>query len=253
MIRRDRRPLPIQVRDGVRALIDDLGLEAGDQVPTENEIAQKFDVGRTTVREALKLLEQDGLIDVQHGLGRFVSALPTLRRPITRLESVTEMMRDLGYVVTNRLLSVRETQADHAQADALGISAGDAVIVLERLRLQRDDPLIYSVDVMPRSVVAGSLDSVPWTGSLLEWLDSTDHRVVSATAEMKAVKLPRAIASRIGVGGSQPWLLMIHRNMTSTGEPAIYSHDYYRGDKFTFNVVRRRTDLPPSRSTEVAH
>lgn len=67
----------MQVRLEILELIEREGLKAGDQLPTEMALAAEFDVGRTTIREALKLLEQDGVIDVRHGLGRFVSAIPT--------------------------------------------------------------------------------------------------------------------------------------------------------------------------------
>jgi hypothetical protein len=62
---RDRCSLPLQVRDQILTLIkrDDLG--PGDQLPTEAEIAARFGVARTTAREAFKLLEQDGVVDVR--------------------------------------------------------------------------------------------------------------------------------------------------------------------------------------------
>ncbi len=113
---RDRRSLPLQVRDEIREMIVQDGLRRGDQLPSEAELATRFDVARTTIREALKLLEQDGLIGVRHGRGRFVLAVPGVQTPITRLESVTEMMARLGYSVTNRVLSVKEIPASLDEA-----------------------------------------------------------------------------------------------------------------------------------------
>ena len=239
---RDRRSLPLQVRDEVLQLIDRDGLKAGQQLPTEANLAQQFGVGRTTAREALKLLEQDGLIEVRHGLGRFVSALPSLQRPITRLESVTEMMRNLGHTVTNQVLEVRERSPLESEIAALGLQPGETVVHLERIRSQGDDPLIYSIDIVPRQLIERAPESVGWDGSLLALLETAGYHVASAIAEMRAVRLPRRIAAAVGPASEEPWLLMIHTNLSETGRPLIYSHDYYRGDKFTFNVLRRRTD-----------
>jgi GntR family transcriptional regulator len=238
---RDRRPLPLQVRLEILALIEREGLRAGDQLPTETALAAEFDVGRTTIREALKLLEQDGVIDVRHGLGRFVSAIPTLERPITRLESVTEMMRNLGYAVANQVLSVAVGPASNEETAALDLPAGSEVIRLERVRLQGETPLIYSADVFPRALIDGSLDEIDWSGSLLDRFEAEGHRVALATAQIRAATLPSAIARRMGIP-DQPWLLLVHRNLEETGRPLIYSHDYYRGDSFTFNVLRKRAD-----------
>lgn len=238
---RDRRPLALQVRDEIRDLIDREGLRPGDQLPTEVEVANRFGVARTTVREALKLLEQGGLIDVRHGLGRFVSGLPTLERPVTRLESVTEMMDGLGYRVTNKVLDVTIRAAANDEAVALSLPAAAQVIHLERLRLQGEKPLIYSVDVFRRDLIDGDIEAIEWSGSLLRELEAQGHRIASATAEIKAVLLPQAIVERVGLA-AQPWLLMVHTNLDERGRPVIYSHDYYRGDGFTFNVLRRRSD-----------
>ncbi len=239
---RDRRPLALQVRDQIRDLVEREGLGPGDRLPTEAEIGDRFDVARTTVREAMKLLEQDGLVDVRHGLGRWVSSLPVLERPITRLESATEMMQGLGYSVTNRLLDVRTREADADEASALGLARNAKVIQLERLRLHRDEPFIYSVDVLPLTLIAGPIEAVEWAGPLLSQLEARGHRVVSATAEIKAVALPRSVVVKVGLRTSVPWLLMVHSNFDESGRPLIYSHDYYRGDRFTFKVLRRRYD-----------
>jgi GntR family transcriptional regulator len=65
----------------------------GDRVPSEAEIVTLCGVGRSTAREALKLLEQDGIFRVERGRGRVLSPLAALHidRPITRFESTTEM------------------------------------------------------------------------------------------------------------------------------------------------------------------
>jgi DNA-binding GntR family transcriptional regulator len=49
------------------------------------------------------------------------------------------------------------------------------------------------------------------------------------------------VARRIGVQ-RRPWLLLVHRNLGEAGRPLIYSHDYYDGETFSFNVLRRRAD-----------
>src|SRR6266536_2985355 len=150
--RRDRRPLSVQVRDRLENAIRDGALPPGAQLPGEHELAERLSIGRSTLREALRLLEQDGVIDVRHGRGRFVSALATLRaeRPVTEFESVTEMLAGLGYQVRNRLLRVEETIAAAEQARALNLRQRSPVILLERVRLRDDEPLIYSLNFIDR-------------------------------------------------------------------------------------------------------
>ncbi len=245
---RDRRPLALKVRDNIQNLILEQHLGPGDQLPAEADLALRFEVARTTVREALKLLEQDGQIAVRHGRGRFV-ATQLVRHPITRLQSVTEMMAGLGYAVENRVLDVREAPATEEQAAALRLAAGTPVIILERLRSQVGDltPLIYSVDVVARAVIRGPLGRLDWSGSLQALLEARGVAMSYASAQFRATNLPADVALRIGEDSQMPWLLLVQVNMTEDGTPIVFSYDYHRGASFTFNVLRRSEPHPARR------
>jgi GntR family transcriptional regulator len=240
---RDRRPLALQVRDEIRALIVESGLGPGDQLSGEAELAARFSVARTTVREALKLLEQEGQVDVRHGLGRFV-APATVQWPITRLESVTEMMQAMGSSVTNRVISVGTTPASDDEAAALQQPAGSVVVRLERVRSVDRRPVIYSIDVIAGSVVGDDFATIDWSGSLRVLLDAHGAAMVSSTAQLRAVTLPRTMVGALGEDARAPWLLMVQTHFTADGRAVLYSHDYHRGDAFTFNVLRRSGGTP---------
>ena len=57
---RDRRSLPLQVRDAIRTYLDEDRLGPGARLPSGGELAVRFEVSRSTLREAMRLLEQDG-------------------------------------------------------------------------------------------------------------------------------------------------------------------------------------------------
>jgi GntR family transcriptional regulator len=240
----DRRPVVLRLRDELRRLIVDQALAPGDQLPSETEIASRFGVARGTAREALKLLEQAGLIEVQHGRGRFVSAIANLmvNRPVTEYESVTEMLAGLGYHLTNRVLSTEEAAASKEDAAALSVSVSTPVIRLRRLRLHRRDVLIYEINVFSAELLGDRKpDEVDFTGSLNSWLASLGRRPVSSAAMIQAVKLPAEIRALPEVDGEQPWLLISERCVDQQGVPVLFSQDYHRGDVFSFHVLRQRT------------
>jgi GntR family transcriptional repressor for pyruvate dehydrogenase complex len=71
-----RQPrLADQVAQQIRELIADGNLQPGDRLPTERELADSFGVSRTVVREALRALGAQGLVDLPGGRGAVVSAL----------------------------------------------------------------------------------------------------------------------------------------------------------------------------------
>lgn len=230
-----------RAREAVMELIARDELKAGDKLPSEAELAKLFNISRPTLREALKLLEQDGLILTTHGRGRFLSAAATLRveRPITAYESITSMLRELGYRPQTRLISLREHPADKEVARALRCRAGMPVISLERLRLEGNDPLVYCVEVVRRDSLPDELDRDAFKGSLNDLLERKRKRPRMSSASVSAVDLPKAIARILGPKHAGPWLLITEICFTDRGEPVIFARDYHRGDSFSFNFSRR--------------
>jgi GntR family transcriptional regulator len=235
----DRRSLPSRVTDQLRRLIIDGSLPGGAQFPTEAQLAKRFRVGRTTVREALRQLENEGAVTVRRGRGRFVSTTPVLRRPITRLESVTEMLASHGYDVENRVLEVGAREATADERSQLRLAEGDEVLRLRRLRLHAGEPLIYSVDVLPVGAVGVGGSGIDWTGSLIAALSGRGLRPETAVTTIRAAQLPPEVAEICGTDPDMPWLLMVQLNLAHDGSPVIYSHDFHRGDRFSFDLIRR--------------
>lgn len=62
------------LQSDIMELILDRDLEAGDPLPTENELSVALGVGRNTLRESLKVLQALGVIEIRHGFGMFVAA-----------------------------------------------------------------------------------------------------------------------------------------------------------------------------------
>ena len=238
----DRRSIVVQVRDELLQLIKDQGLGAGDRIPSESEIAARFAVSRGTVREAMKLLEQSGMIGVQQGRGRFASAIARLMvdRPVTEFESVTEMLEGLGYHLTNRVLSSETAAANEDEAAALEIPAGAPVVRLRRLRLHMQEALIYEINIFSAELLDGrNPDEVDFTGSLNAWLESLGRGLVASAATIQAVELPVEIKALPEVDGGQPWLLVSEYCVDRDALPTLFSLDFHRGDVFSFHALRQ--------------
>lgn len=229
------------LRDEILAVVTERQLEPGDQLPTEQELGELIGRSRSTIREALKLLEQEGLVHAVQGKGRFLSGHGTLHveRPMTRYESTTEMLQHLGYTVTTVVLSVEETTASVAEQQALGLAPDAAVIRLVRLRCGDDAPMVFSINAVPRELLPGPVAHRDWSSSVSEALEGHGHRVASSLARISASNVPEEDASRYDLARFDPWLLVEETCITASGERALYSNDYHRGSKIAFNVLRR--------------
>ncbi|WP_421592356.1 GntR family transcriptional regulator [Shinella sp. M27] len=238
---RDSRTLAVQLRDRVADLIKDEGLKPGDKLPTEAQLTQRFKISRPALREALKLLEQDDVIYVEHGRGRFVSALSAVQvdRPITVFESVTDMAQHYGYRPVNKVLSISEEAPDKRVAESLRLATADRVIRIERIRLHGDEPILYCIDYVPRSVIPGRLYDIEWSGSLMKILEQHANRPRMSAASVSAVMLPDDVVERHGLRDFGPALLITETCFNIAGIPVNYAVDYHRGSHFSFSLTRK--------------
>jgi GntR family transcriptional regulator len=230
----------VQVRDALIEHFRSSALKPGDRVLSEPEIADQFHVGRSTAREALKLLEHDGLVEVRPGLGRYLSSLytATVERPITRFESVSQMLEGLGYSSRTLILSVEEGMPSEVEAEALRISRDAEVVRVVRLRSEGDEPLIFSIDTLVREHIRGPIRHVDWSGSITALMRDHGRQMSFSTARLQAARLPAA-AEPYSLQEYDLWLLITETAFSAGGEPALYAQDYHRGDLFSFNVLRR--------------
>ena len=75
---RKARKLPEQIADKLREMIIQEGMKTGSKLPAEGELMVRFGVSRSTVREAVKILQTERIVDIRQGQGTFLCAMPGL-------------------------------------------------------------------------------------------------------------------------------------------------------------------------------
>jgi GntR family transcriptional regulator len=197
----------------------------------------------------MKLLEQEGLVETRRGMGRFATALSGLRpeRPMTRFESITNMMSELGYHPTTKVISVIQRTPSSDEVETFGLSSDMLVIETRRLRLIDDRPCLYSVNVLDPRTLDADVDDVEWSGSVVTILEGMDHEIVASSAHISVVTEPTGVDALTDVElPAGPWLLVTEQCVTRTGRCVLLSRDYHLGEVFSFSVVRRRNDAVES-------
>lgn len=239
-----RKALPRQVRDSIASLV--VGeMRPGDPLPSEKAFAERLMVSRSTVREAMKLLEQEGLVETRRGTGRFASALSGLRpeRPMTKFESITKMMAELGYESSITVVSVIARDSTPSEQKAFAIDPGVPVIETRRLREHQGVPCIYSVNVLDSRTLGTGVGDVDWSDSVVLILERMGHEIVASSAHISVVSepLPTDAVAEIGPKAG-PWLMVDELCVTRSGRCVLISRDYHLGSMFSFSVVRRREE-----------
>lgn len=160
---RDRRPLSVQVYDRLVAALRDSGVRPGDAIPPEVQLASELGVSRTVLREALRLLEEDGVL--QRGADRRRRHLAVqadrpsgFQAPLEELVSVPGGLR--VQVARSELLP-----ATSWAAQLLTVELGSDLLVQESLLLGADGPVASALELVPVAELAA--------GGLLGPADST--------------------------------------------------------------------------------
>lgn len=235
------KTVALQLRDRILTLLTETGVRPGEKIPTEAELKEIFGGSRPTIREALKLLEQDGVIRVEHGRGRYLTAAGSLHvdRPITKFESITHMAGHHGYLLENKVLSVHEEKPERDIARFMELSSEQTVIRLERLRLHAHEPLVYCIDFVRRDVVSDRIFDVDWSGSLLDVLEGYGVRPRMSSAKVGAQMLPEDVVLRHGLRDFGPALVIEETTFTDAGIPVNHAIDFHRGSHFAFSLLRK--------------
>jgi len=236
----ERRPLYLQVHDRLLALIQEGGLQPGERLPSETDLAGRFGISRATLREALRLLEDEGIVVRRHGVGTFVAANAHLETGLERLESVLALAGRQGMETRVEDLVVATVEADRAVAERLRVERGTPLTSISRTILVADRPAAYMQDlVLPSWLTPDQIDE-GFSGSVLDLLRRRyPRRIQEALAEITAVRAGRTLARRLGVHPDAALLLIEETLFEATGTPIGFSRNYFVPDRFRFHVVRR--------------
>jgi len=229
-----RRELEGRIRKGV--------LRPGEQLPNEPELAAQLGVSRNSLREALQVLEDAGLIIKRHGIGTFVTeSSPLVRAGIERLTSLTEFVADQGRTPGSRLVSFDIAAADSEVRKKLGLAGTNQVAIVQTIKTADAQPVAVCFDYVPTMFLKEPIDPQSLAVSIFEGLEN-EHCISIRLAECEIIPTlaDNTIADMLDSEPGAPVLLLSQVHLDTQGRRVCYSRSYFPATKFTFRLVRRR-------------
>lgn len=141
-------PLYLQIASELRQNIQESVFKVGDRLPTETELSDRFNVNRHTLRRAVEVLRQEGIVGVERGRGTFVVAAP-VPVPIGKRVRYNEALKAQSLKPQWQVLRVAELNADSKLSQHLEIPVGNLVLLFERLSLTDEVPICISSSHFP--------------------------------------------------------------------------------------------------------
>jgi GntR family transcriptional regulator len=219
----------LRLRQAMLATLEKGGLQPGQALPGERELARQLDLSRVTVRRAIAGLVDDGVLVQRHGAGTFVAE--RIVKSFSRLTGFTDDLRARGLKPRVRFLDRQIGIATPAEALGLHLSPGARVVRLRRLRYAGDTPLALEDTAVPQAVLA---DPKRVKQSLYDALERLHCRPVRALQRLRAVALDATQAKLLDLPAGSPALAIERRAFLADGRVVEFTSSIYRGDAYDF-------------------
>ncbi|MGH3937556.1 MAG: GntR family transcriptional regulator [Pseudonocardiaceae bacterium] len=183
----DERPPYRQIAAALREAIKLGRLAAGDRLPSESELVERYGVARMTARQAIQELRTEGLVVSEHGRGVFVRSVPVVRRLASERFAREHRNRGkaafsveaekVGYSARVDRIKVYEAPATAEVAERLGLRPGEMVVIRDRRYLANNEPVETAISYIPADLARGTAiteqDSGP--GGIYARLEERGH------------------------------------------------------------------------------
>ena len=237
----ERKTLTEVAQQELRQAITRGTFRPGSQLPTEAELCEMLGVSRTVVREALRVLEDDGLVARRHGVGTFVRNHPILKN-LNFNFGITEMIESAGLKPGTSHLAIQTESADQEKAEQLRVPVGTPLITVERVRTADGRPVVYSLDTLTESLLQRA-DFDPQmlrTESIYNVLQTSLGQVIEyGIARLMPIAAPDHVAEKLQLPPNALTLYIVQTDYSSADEPLVYSCEFHLPDAFDFVVWRR--------------
>jgi GntR family transcriptional regulator len=239
-----------EIATDLRALID-REYTAGELLPPESELADRYQASRGTIRHALASLATEGLISSRQGARRVVLGTGG-SQDFAELRSFAQWAKAMGRTATGLVIESQRRPATVEDAATLRVEVGSDVLAVLRLRELDGEPVLIE-----RTVYAGWIaDAVeriePEAASVTERLYEEEKLVFAyGRHQIDAIAAGTRDAELLRVRRGSP-LLRVRRTTTNpAGRPVETSDDRYRCGAITF-VVHNSFDANTERRDEAS-
>lgn len=242
LIKKDSRPLYMLVKEKIDEKIENGKYKPGDRLPSEAKLSESFGVSRATLREALRVLEKEGKVNRQQGIGTFITEkLALFKSGIEELNSITQTIEAMGLKAGTVDLELKMNQQVEDLNKEFELNKNDKMVILHRTRTADDEPVAYCEDYLPQRLVPNNITEDDINISLLSFLQEESNIYISyAVADIVPVIADKSLVAKLNLNIGDPILLLKQMHYDDRDNPVLYSKNYFRSDKFEFHVLRNR-------------
>ena len=214
-------PLYLQIKALLERSLEEREWRPGEAIPSEIDLARRYDVAQGTVRKAIDALAADGLVVRRQGKGTFVATHTEERTSLFRF---LRIRRNEGGEVApvSLLLDVRRAKPAADVARLLALKPGEGVLVLRRVLDYDGAPVVLDEITLPAALFRGLTKARydQYRGSMYSFFEAEfGVRMLKAQEKIRAVAADAAAAEVLGTAVGAPLLAVDRLTLTYADRP----------------------------------
>lgn len=211
-----------------------------EPLPSEESLCRTYNVSRTTVHKALKMLKDTDIIYSVQGNGAYIKP-HVFTQPLSSFYSFTDSLKRDNILIQNKIIHCELILADKSLATATGYPVGTAFHRLVRLRSAKEYPLMLETTYLPQNRFFALDIEILSRSSLYEFLKSRYGFHVERATERFHPVMPRSDErSLLQISSNTPCILL-ERFSYESNVLSEYTKSIVRGDKYTFQIELQNT------------
>jgi GntR family mannosyl-D-glycerate transport/metabolism transcriptional repressor len=233
------KPRYRQIADALREKINTGELKPGDALPTESTLQEAFSVSRVTVRQALKRLTEEQIIESIQGSGSYVKE-ERVNYDVYQLTGFYEKLADRNVETHSDVKVFEVVKADARLAEKLNLNPDDKIWHVKRVRFIKQKPVNLEETWMPLAMFADLTWEV-MENSKYHYIEQRKKMVIDRSEQELVPTMPSAEAiAALALDPAKPILEKVSRGFLKDGRVFEYSRNVFNSDDYKFTLVARR-------------
>ena len=222
-----------QLADSLRDKIYEGKYACGDKLPSERSLAEKFGISHLTVRKALAILEEEGMLLRVQGKGTFVRA-QKYSIDMQPMDGFSSMFGQQGITITNKVLYSGVREAGFKYSRIFGIPREEPVFELIRLRQNGEDPVALEYNILPTKRVPHVEEYDYSLYSLWDVYRQTGIQLVEENQKLEIVKVYNPQADLLNVEEGADVLMLSSTALDLSGKVIECTKIYDNAKRLVF-------------------
>jgi GntR family transcriptional regulator len=232
-------PLYIQVKNVLIDRIQNRFWLPNSLIPTEQELMEEFEVSRTTIREAISILVNEGLLEKKQGKGTVVKTTRLVGN-LGKLKGFAEEVMEKGLVPYSQLIRSEFSNKLFYEKSMLEVQKDENILVIERIRLADGIPIALERTCWPEEIGKLLMMHDLNGAKYYEILENNNVFLKHADERITAINATINEADLLGIRAGEALLEMSRLSFGFNGRPIEYNKTKYRSDQYHYDIKLER-------------